>query len=540
MRAVFFRLLVLMAAALAVLEPGFPAFAAEQEAARVIAVTPGVFVERDGQRIALAVKDSVFTQDTIVTDATGKAQILFRDDTTIAVAPDSTIHVSQFSFGGKNKAAFGMRVGRGMSRVVTGRVVEQNREGFHITTPHATVGIRGTILTPRVTAEATTVIVSQIGAGHTVSVINTQTGQISEVGRAGLTVVAAPSGNVMRPSTSEEKAEAQTAARQTTVAVAPASNEVSSGGSAASGENSAASAGSGGDGMAASSAVELVQTSRERVEETSAEASGSLPDGNAVASMAGNSVGNTAYQPIHTESLEEIVKKVEAAVTENGSTMDKGEGGKTDGGNVEPKPVEPDPDHGGNVGPEPVEPDPEHGGNVKPEPVEPDPDLGPDVGELPDDPDWNQGGSTTNPSNLTATYAGTLNAGGAGGNQWDGSFHFDVNLGSGDLNNAGVDLTSLPGTGASVLSLEGGTGKAESDRFIVGDFTSTYGTAPGGDILKDIQGSMGGSLVVSDPPAQSTTVDQLHIFGKDNPDLVTWGQGTGQLQSVGNVGGGGQ
>lgn len=511
MRAVFFRLLVLMAAALAVLEPGFPAFAAEQEAARVIAVTPGVFVERDGQRIALAVKDSVFTQDTIVTDATGKAQILFRDDTTIAVAPDSTIHVSQFSFGGKNKAAFGMRVGRGMSRVVTGRVVEQNREGFHITTPHATVGIRGTILTPRVTAEATTVIVSQIGAGHTVSVINTQTGQISEVGRAGLTVVAAPSGNVMRPSTSEEKAQAQTAARQTTVAVAPTSNEVSaSGESAASGENSAASAGNGGDGMAAFSAVEPVQTSGERVGETSAEASGNLPDGNAVASMTGNSVGNTAYQPIHTESLEEIVKKVEAAVTENGSTMDKGEGGKTDGGNVEP------------------------------EPVEPDPDDGPDVGDLPDDPDWNQGGSTTNPSNLTATYAGTLNAGGAGGNQWDGSFHFDVNLGSGDMNNAGVDLTSLPGTGASVLSLEGGTGKAQADRFTVGDFTSAHGTTPGGYILKDIQGSMGGSLVVSDPPAQSTTVDQLHIFGKDNPDLVTWGQGTGQLQSVGNVGGGGQ
>lgn len=534
MRVKLFRLWVWTVTALAVTAWAVPAFAAGQEAARVIAATPGVFVERDGQRTPLAVKDAVFQRDVIVTDATGKAQILFRDDTTVAVAPDSTIHVSQFSFGGDGKAAFGMRLSRGMSRVVTGRVVEQNREGFHITTPHATVGIRGTILTPRVTAEATTIIVSQVGAGHTVSVTNTRTGQMSEVGRGGLTVVAASSGNVTRPSTPAEKVQAQSAARQTAVAAAPAAPAASEtpASGAGNGKDAATASNASGatnfsDASGAPSAPSGVEPGSSLNEGASPlpEVSVSLPDvGADVARVAGVG-GNAAVPPLRTETLEEIARKVESAATDgNGS------------------PEQPDrPDQGG-IGPSGTDGTghPEHGGSSNPELDDgPEPGDEPNMPDLPDNPDINGGGSTGNPSNLTASYVGTLQASGVEG-MWGGSFHFDVNLGNGDMNNAGLALNSINGHGggASIIELDGGTGQARADRFTISGFTGT-GNAPCGQILQDIQGSMGGSLVLGNSPASDTQVDQLHIWDRNHPDLVTSGHGTGFLQPVDNAGGAG-
>ena len=52
----------------------------------VIALNPGVTVERQGQHLPLALKDSLELGDTIISDATGKAQIMFNDDTTVSIA----------------------------------------------------------------------------------------------------------------------------------------------------------------------------------------------------------------------------------------------------------------------------------------------------------------------------------------------------------------------------------------------------------------------------------------------------------------------
>lgn len=469
MRAVFWGLLVLMATALAVLEPSLPALASDQEAARVIAVTPGVFVERDGQRMALAVKDSVFTQDTIVTDATGKAQILFRDDTTVAIAPGSTVHVSQFSFGGNSKAAFGMRMGRGMSRVVTGRVVEQNREGFQITTPHATVGIRGTILTPRVTADATTVIVSQIGAGHTVSVINTQTGQISEVDRAGLTVMAAPSGNVMRPSTSEEKAQAQTAARQT----GRASEATNSMFAAAS--SSAQTSVSGGSAAVSPVADGLVAASEPSAEALSPAA---LPGTNSTASTAGSGMDRAVIPPVRSDILAQIEQKLENAL-DGGNVSPGGAGGDMDEVLDPFQPGEP-----GDTG-----------------------DLGP------------------NASTLTARYRGEVTGQGQGNSKWDGSFNFDVNLGTGAMNNAGLSLQTS-GAHQGLIQLGNGSGQMHMSEggFSLGHFERTGQNTWGGRILSDVEAHMGGQFSGDRSGVNVNSLEVSSQIGK----IVESGSGKGE------------
>ena len=191
--------------------PGFAASSRPAEAARVIAVTPGAFVQRGNARTPLKLKDPLYKEDQVSTDATGKLQVLFADDTTVAVAPDSMVNIADFSFGGPAKANFALGVGRGLARVVTGKVVERNREGFKVTTPHATVGIRGTILTADVRSPSQSkFILSQLGAGHSVSVFNTATGQHTEMPKAGLTTEAGATGNVLRPATPAEMNTVQT------------------------------------------------------------------------------------------------------------------------------------------------------------------------------------------------------------------------------------------------------------------------------------------------------------------------------------------
>ena len=144
-RAVFWTIFCCLC--LGFVEPAFAASPQPAEAARVIAVAPGAFVQRGNERTPLRLKDPLYKEDKVSTNATGKLQLLFADDTTVAVAPDSLINIADFSFGGPAKASFALGVGRGLARVVTGKVVQRNREGFKVTTPHATVGIRGTILT---------------------------------------------------------------------------------------------------------------------------------------------------------------------------------------------------------------------------------------------------------------------------------------------------------------------------------------------------------------------------------------------------------
>lgn len=189
---------------------------AATEVARAVAITPGVFVKRDGAQLPLRIKDPLYKGDAVSTDATGKAQLLFADDTTVALAPGSSINIDDFSYNTSATPTFFMSVGKGVARVVTGKIVQKNREGFKVRTPHATVGIRGTILTADVSTPAKSIfILTQLGSGHTVTVDNPVTREHTQMDKAGLSVEAANTGNILRPATPAEMNTAQTVARQT-------------------------------------------------------------------------------------------------------------------------------------------------------------------------------------------------------------------------------------------------------------------------------------------------------------------------------------
>ena len=110
----------------------------------VISVQAGAFAERGGETVPLALKSQVFAQDILITDATGKVQVLFEDDSSLTLSPGTRLSLkSVVPHGATPEFKAGIR--EGMARFITGKIVERNPDGFSVMTPETTIGIRGTI-----------------------------------------------------------------------------------------------------------------------------------------------------------------------------------------------------------------------------------------------------------------------------------------------------------------------------------------------------------------------------------------------------------
>jgi len=112
--------------------------------ATLVDATGSIFVERDGQRIALNEGDGIYESDIIITGPDTTAEILFRDGTKSRLSPDTELTLVDFDFGAGEEPSFIMDLAQGAMRTVSGEVVKLNPEAFELITPRATVGIRGT------------------------------------------------------------------------------------------------------------------------------------------------------------------------------------------------------------------------------------------------------------------------------------------------------------------------------------------------------------------------------------------------------------
>jgi|GEM_PF-3161410 len=122
--------------------------AATAEIGTVIAITPGASVLREGKTEALALSSTIRLADIVQTDSSGRVRILFNDDSSVSIGSNSSLSMSEYADQGSS-SAFGAHLAHGLARVITGKIVNQNPQGFRMTAPKATVGIRGTIVSIR-------------------------------------------------------------------------------------------------------------------------------------------------------------------------------------------------------------------------------------------------------------------------------------------------------------------------------------------------------------------------------------------------------
>jgi hypothetical protein len=143
------HLITLFCLAFGIAAPVHPSLAATLDIGKVIAYTSGATMLREGKTEALALHAGIRVSDTIQTDAGGRVKILFNDDSSVSLGPNTTMDMNEYADAG-DKPSFGIHVPQGMVRAITGKIVDQNPDGFKMSSPEATVGIRGTIVTMHV------------------------------------------------------------------------------------------------------------------------------------------------------------------------------------------------------------------------------------------------------------------------------------------------------------------------------------------------------------------------------------------------------
>lgn len=120
---------------------------------------PGVIVQRDGESASMdPSRPEIYIADSISTDAKGRAKITFDDGCTITLGHNSAIDVAEY-VDNEKKSEFIVNVPQGLIRAITGKIVEQNPNGFRMNAPNMTAGIRGTTITLRVDSESTTIFI---------------------------------------------------------------------------------------------------------------------------------------------------------------------------------------------------------------------------------------------------------------------------------------------------------------------------------------------------------------------------------------------
>ncbi len=125
-----------------------PAFS--QIAGVVVEAAQPAELQRGGGRVAISERMQLQLGDVITTGQNGRVQIIFSDETRIAVSANSRLVIDEILFDNTNRASrFAVSAVTGAFRFISGNSAP---EAYSINTPLATLGIRGTIFDFAVTS----------------------------------------------------------------------------------------------------------------------------------------------------------------------------------------------------------------------------------------------------------------------------------------------------------------------------------------------------------------------------------------------------
>jgi hypothetical protein len=139
----------------------------------------------------LVVGQPVIFDEHITTDRAGQTQILFVDESSMSIGPNSDLVIDRFVYS-PAAGAGGMTANlvRGVFRYIGGKLSKQPN-AVAMTTPAATIGIRGAVLLIDVTREGRVEVIFEYGKGITVTGRN---GVAQTITRPGYEVVVAGPG----------------------------------------------------------------------------------------------------------------------------------------------------------------------------------------------------------------------------------------------------------------------------------------------------------------------------------------------------------
>ncbi len=120
-----------------------PSLALAQGIGQVAAVSPGATLKTASGTVVLARGVRLSSGDVVMTDASGRAELLFDDETKVVVGPASKLVIDEVLMQSPAKAQrFAISAVSGSFRFITGN---SPKPAYDISTPTATMAIRGTI-----------------------------------------------------------------------------------------------------------------------------------------------------------------------------------------------------------------------------------------------------------------------------------------------------------------------------------------------------------------------------------------------------------
>jgi hypothetical protein len=136
------------------------------------------------QETVLRAGIDVFQNEVIHTGPRSASRVLFQDKTNLSIGASSQVTLDRFVYDpDPAKSAVALSIAKGVARFTTGNLPKSS---YRITTPTATIGVRGTIITITVADDGTTTISVDEGVATV-----TSNGQTVEV-NAGMTTTTVP------------------------------------------------------------------------------------------------------------------------------------------------------------------------------------------------------------------------------------------------------------------------------------------------------------------------------------------------------------
>ncbi len=145
-----------------------PFVQAEQSVGTVISLSGKAWAKAKAKKRILTLKSRIMEKDRLITGRNGRLQIIFTDASILSLAPATTVSIESFSFGETDSPNMALHIAKGITRMVSGKIVAQHPEGFKISSPLATIGIRGTITIHDVKQENEHHFVESLGKNHDV------------------------------------------------------------------------------------------------------------------------------------------------------------------------------------------------------------------------------------------------------------------------------------------------------------------------------------------------------------------------------------
>lgn len=118
---------------------------------RIKSAAGSVTIVRQSSTVPAQPGQPLYETDSVKTGADGHVGIMLKDETRLALGPNTDVRIDQFLYSpGQGNLRLVLKIARGLVAYVSGRIAKLSPDAVRLETPSAILGVRGTRMVIRV------------------------------------------------------------------------------------------------------------------------------------------------------------------------------------------------------------------------------------------------------------------------------------------------------------------------------------------------------------------------------------------------------